>query len=207
MGYSKAVTLYAIVSFKFDSITVPAGKSVEFTVIITLPADLNATLLPVYSGYITLGDKLVLLYMGVVGSMRATPVLPRDVVRLADGYSPASANKTYTILRPDPANLSATDCGDGIATLNVYIRSTVGTRMLCVNVLQGSEELGALAGWSLTFVARFEKRAWINRLLADGSALDDGTYRLRVRALRIFGVGKRVRDVVETVAFGLKYKV
>jgi hypothetical protein len=55
------------------------------TVAFTPPIGLNANLKPVYSGFNTLGDKLVLLYMDVVGSMRATPVFSSDVIYLAEG--------------------------------------------------------------------------------------------------------------------------
>lgn len=146
--------------------------------------------------------------MGVAGSMRATPVLSSDTVYLADGYSPAAANKTYSIPRPDPQNPPPTDRGDMYVSPNVYIRPIVGTRMLRVDVFRGEEELGALAGWPLTYVARAEKRAWVNGLLADGTVLEEGEYRVRVRALRIFGDEREEEDwdTVETVEFGLRYE-
>ncbi|KAH5463519.1 hypothetical protein HBI31_213750 [Parastagonospora nodorum] len=200
-------TEYASVSFSSDSLTVPAGQSAELTVTFTPPANLNATLLPVYSGFISIGDKLQVPYLGVAGSMRATPVFSQDSVYLADGYTPAVANKTYTIPRPDPKNPPLTDRGDMMATPNVYVRPIVGTRILRADVLRGDEELGALAGWPPTFVARFERRAWINGLLSNGKVMEEGTYRLRVQALRIFGDESKKEDwdVVETVPFGIKY--
>lgn len=230
MGHRKAVTMYAMdptshplrtgtfpnaiateyasVSFSAESISVSAGQSAELTVTFTPPANLNATLLPVYSGFISIGDKLHVPYMGVAGSMRATPVLTPDSVYLAQGYKPAAANQIYTIPRPDPANPPPTDRGDSQTTPNVYIRPIVGTRMLRADVLRGDDELGALAGWPLMHVARFENRAWINGLLADGKVMEEGSYSVRVQALRIFGDESKEEDwdVVNTVAFELKYQ-
>ncbi|RMZ71750.1 subtilisin Carlsberg [Pyrenophora seminiperda CCB06] len=201
------VTSYASVSFSSDSITVPAGQYAKVTVTLTPPTGLNATLLPVYSGFITVGEKLVLPYMGVAGSMRATPILTPVTIYLASGYGPAPANKTYTIPRPDPANPPATDKGDDMAMPNVYIHPVIGTRLVHVDVLQGKEVLGPLAGWPQRFVGRIEKRAWFNGLLASGRVLEQGVYRVRVKALRLFGDEGREGnwDVVETVEFGVRY--
>jgi subtilisin family serine protease len=203
------VTSYASVSFSSNRIAIPAGKSTNVTVTFTPPADLNTALLPVYSGYITLGDKLVLPYLGVAGSIRATPVLTPDIAFLANGYSPAPANASYTIPRPDPKNPPLTDRGGLNATPNVYLSPIVGTRMLLAEVLRGDEELGALAGWPQMYLARGEVRAWMNGLLADGRVLEEGSYSLRVKALRIFGDEDREGDwdVVRTAEFGIKYEV
>jgi hypothetical protein len=77
------------------------------------------------------------------------------------------------------------------------------------DVLRGDEELEALAGWPQRYLAKGEVRAWFNGLLSDGTVLDEGTYGLRVRALRVFGDEEREEDwdVVATVEFGNKYKV
>ena len=201
------VTSYATVSFSSDRITVPAGQSSEVTVMFTPPDNVNATLLAVYSGFVTLGDKLVLPYMGVVGSMRATPIFGSDRVYFANGYSPVPANQTYTIARPDPANPPATDSGDTYAMPNVYFSPIVGTPLVYADVLQGNENLGSLAGWPRTHVNRVDTRAWFNGLLANGTVLEEGKYRVRIKALRIFGDENREEDwdVEETSEISIKY--
>jgi subtilisin family serine protease len=229
LGHRKAVTMYtmdpqsdvlrpgtfpstiasswATVSFSSDRINIPAGQSANVTVEFIPPTGLNATLLPVYSGFITVGDKLVLPYLGVAGSMRAASVFTPETVYLAEGYAPAPANASYTIPRPDPQNPPMTDEGDIYGSPNVYIRPAVGSRMLRVEVLQGDRVLGALAGFPQTYIARREVRAYFNGLMADGTVLDEGSYRLRVMALRVFGDEKRAEDwdVVESATFGVKY--
>ncbi|KAI2487821.1 peptidase [Pyrenophora tritici-repentis] len=207
-GFPNAIVdSYASIAFSSDSITIPAGKSAEVTVTITPPTGVNATLLAVYSGFIGLGDKLTLPYMGVVGNMRDVPVIRSDNTFLAQGYGPVAANTTYTIPRPDPANPPATDSGSEQNDPNVYISPIVGMSLVHIDVLQGNVVLGELAGWPRMHLGRDEARGWFNGLLADGTVLDAGVYKMRVRALRIFGDEKRKEDwdVIETVEFGIKY--
>jgi subtilisin family serine protease len=198
---------WATVSFSSDRINVPAGQSVNVTVEIAPPADLNATLLPVYSGFVTFGDKLILPYLGVLGSMRNATVVTPDNAYLAQGYAVVPANTSYTIPRPDPKNPPRTDQGDIQKIPNVYMQPYVGTPLLRVEVLQGDKVLGPLAGFPQTFIPRSEVRAYFNGLMADGKVLDEGSYRMRIRALRIFGNEEREEDwdVVETTSFAFKY--
>jgi hypothetical protein len=192
---------------------VPAGGFANLTVTITPPANVNATLLPVYSGYITLSsdsihNNLNIPYLGVAGSMRSTPVLQPSQVYLAENWSPAPANKSYVLARPDPANPPATGDGDASNMPNVYILPTVGTRIVRVDVLSGENVVGSLAGWPQVYGARMEMRAWFNGLLADGTVVKKGQYSFKIMALRIFGDEERTEDwdVVRTVAFSFTYK-
>lgn len=197
-----------------SKINVPAGGSVDVTVTCTPPENVNGTLLPVYSGHIALtgsNSSLVLPYVGVAGSMRDIPVLQASQVYLANYNNEAPANKTYTIPRPDPASPPLTDRGDQDTTPNVYIKPTIGTAALHVDVLRGGTKgdvLGALAGWPLLYLPRSDQRAYVKGLLANGTVLDEGVYSLRVSALRVFGdkADKDDWDVVTTVPFNLKYE-
>jgi subtilisin family serine protease len=229
MGHRKAVTMYtmdpkadelrtgmfpnaiveswASVSFSSDRVSVPAGQSAEVTVNFTPPVGVNATLLPVYSGFITIGNKLHVPYLGVVGNMRDVPISTPDRTYLAQGYSPAPANSSYTIPRPDPENPPFTDRGDSQKTPNMYVGTIVGSPLVRVEVLQGDTMLGALAGFPQTYVARGEVRAFFNGLMADGTVLEEGSYRMRVSALRIFGTEEREEDwdIFESATFTVKY--
>ncbi|KAJ4326312.1 hypothetical protein N0V84_003178 [Fusarium piperis] len=204
---------WADISFSSSKINVPAGGSVDVTITCTPPENVNGTLLPVYSGYIALtgsNSSLAIPYLGVVGSMRDTPVLQASQVYLANYNVPVTANKTYTIPRPDPANPPPTDRGDEDTTPNVYIGPTVGTAALHVDVLRGGAKgdvLGALAGWPILYSPREPQRAYVKGLLANGTVLDEGVYAVRVSALRVFGdkADKADWDVVTTVPFNLKY--
>ncbi|KAI4638974.1 uncharacterized protein J4E78_011040 [Alternaria triticimaculans] len=204
-----AVESWATVSFSSDRINVPAGQSAKVTVDITPPVGVNATLLPVYSGFLSIGDKLHLPYLGVVGNMRDVPIATADRVYLAQGYSPAPANVSYTIPRPDPQNPPMTDRGDMQNTPNVYVGTIVGSSLVRVEVVQGDRVLGALAGFPQTYVARGEVRAYFNGLMADGTVLDEGEYRMKVSALRIFGNEESEEDwdVFESVSFKVKYAI
>lgn len=181
------------------------------TVTCTPPTNLNATLLPVYSGFITLNSKnnitLNLPYLGVVGSMRSTPVLPSGSVYLANFNSPAPTGSNYTITRPDPGNPPRTDEGDMSSTPNIAIEAVLGARIVRVEVLKGDIVLGSLAGWPQFSLPRGNVRAWFNGLLADGTVLNEGAYRVRVSALRVFGdEGKHGDwDITNSVDFSITY--
>lgn len=204
---------------------------------------LNATLLPVYSGYITLTSTsdtttstittLRLPYLGVAGSLKSAPALQPARVYLADYNLPVEANRTYTLPRPDPAAAPPRD--DQSAQPNVMVGLTVGTRMLRVDVVglglddggsgnqnntrsrrptssnsvRGVETtLGSLPGYPLPFAPRDEKRAYFKGMLADGTVLPAGPYKLRVSALRVFGDAERAGDwdVLDTVPFNVEYE-
>lgn len=140
--------------------------------------------------------------------MRDTPVVRPSSAFLASYYNPAPANKTYTIPRPDPANPPPADSGDMGAQPNVYMLLTIGSAQVHVDVLRGNEVLGALAGSPLMYLPKGESRLYFSGLMADGKVLQEGVYRLRMRALRIFGDETKEEDwdVVDTVEFGFTYE-
>ncbi|KAJ4344850.1 uncharacterized protein N0V89_012594 [Didymosphaeria variabile] len=113
----------------------------------------------------------------------------------------------YTIARPDPANPPATDEGDQGSQPNVYMTLLVGSALVHIDVLRGEEEMGSLAGSPQVYLPRGDSRVFISGLLADGTVLEEGSYSLRVKALRIFGDEEKDEDwdVVKTVEFGIKY--
>ena len=74
-------------------------------------------------------------------------------------------------------------------------------------MVQEDKVLGALAGFPQTYVAIEEVRAYFNGLMADGTVLDEGVYKMKVSALRIFGNEESEVDwdVFESVSFKVKY--
>ena len=140
--------------------------------------------------------------------MRDTPVLLPSLVYLANYYLSIPANQTYTIARPDPSNPPPVDDGDQGAQPNVYMQLLVGSAQVRIDVLRGDKVVGALAGSPQVYLPRGESRVFFSGLMADGKVLEEGSYRLRVSALRIFGDEDKEEDwdVVETVDFGFTYE-
>ncbi|KAI0020909.1 peptidase S8/S53 domain-containing protein [Xylariomycetidae sp. FL0641] len=213
---------WADLAFSSDSIRVPAGGSANVTVTATPPEGLNATLLPVYSGYVVLnsssGDdaSLQLPYMGVAARVRDIPMLQSSKTYLADNYAPASANSSYTIPTPDPADAapgSATGnngaSGPVAGFPNLLLQTTLGTREVrCAVVSADGAELGPMAGFPQAYVTRTQSWTAYKGLLANGTVLPEGAYSLRVSALRLFGDIDEEKDwdVLDTVAFSVKYQ-
>ncbi|KAK8868711.1 Minor extracellular protease vpr [Apiospora arundinis] len=248
-GYpNPTVNAWAEVRFDKDIIVVPAGGSANATVTFTAPVGdrLNATLLPVYSGYITVNssahgnddEHFVIPYLGVAGTMRSAPILQARSSYLADFGSPAAANRTHTLPVPNPADLPYMNnpnkdpihIPDAGKTPNLLLQPILGTRSLHVDVLpvdgsgrDGGERndtlkmdkktptgrpcLGPLAGYPKSYVSKDEQRAFFQGMLADGTVLPAGSYRMVASALRVFGDEAKEEDwdVVETVPFIIKY--
>lgn len=227
LASNTAAEAWAELSFSTDKVVVPAGGSENVTVTVTPPEGLNGTLLPVYSGYVTLeSDKqsLVLPYLGVVGSLVSTPVLDSRNVFLANYNSPAEANRTYTIAKPEPEGFINTDRGDQATVPNVAIQPTVGTAQLRIDILalsSGSnstdlpttpffdrfESVGTLPGYPVPYAPNENRAAYYKGRTADGKVLPEGTYQLAVSGLRVFGNASSAEDwdTVKTVPFNVKY--
>ncbi|KAJ0123019.1 serine endopeptidase [Diaporthe amygdali] len=249
VGHAKAVTMYtfqegsngallasnreadawAELAFSTDKVVVPAGGSSNVTVTVTPPEGLNDTLVPIYSGYVTLksdDQSLVLPYLGMVGSLVSTPVLDARNVYLANYNTPAESNKTYTIPRPDPSAFINTNRGDQATTPNVAIHPTVGTAQLRIDILgltsggnstglpttpffDRFESIGTLPGYPVPYTSNENRAAFFKGLMADGTVLPEGTYQLAISGLRVFGNASSADDwdTVQTVPFNLKYSV
>ncbi|KAK7917974.1 peptidase S8/S53 domain-containing protein [Apiospora marii] len=219
------VDAWAELTFSPDVITVPAGGSAQVSVHVVPPQGVNATRLPVYSGYVSLnstrGEHLVLPYLGVVGSMRSAPILRPGSAYLASHGSPVDANTTYDLPSPpDPAYEPTVD--DEGRLPNMLISPVMGTRLLHVHLVAldetnsknntvktptGIPSLGPLAGWPVRYIAAVNQRAYFWGLLADGAVVPAGSYKMVASALRIFGDEAVVGDwdVVETVPFSIRY--
>ncbi|CAN9252094.1 unnamed protein product [Alternaria alternata] len=153
---------------------------------------LSPTLAPQKSGFIAWGDKLVLPYLGVGGR-----------------YTPAPANASYVIPRPDPQNPPMTHRGYMSEVPNsAYMNPTVGFYLCCVlEIFQVDKFVAALAGFAQTYIARSEVRAYFNGLMASGEVLDEVSDRMKVSALRIVCDGEKVEDwnVAESSSFAVQY--
>lgn len=249
LGHTKALTMYtfadnsspvlksttfpnptaddwAEVKFASDEITVPAGGTSEVTVILSPPQNLNETLLPVYSGYITINStksgSLVLPYLGVVGSLYNTPVVQAGYdggvyLTNTDGHFniPVYANTTFIIDRPRSNSSSS-----GIVYPKLVVWPTLGVPALRADVVavtatslpttkwKGYETIGSLPGYPLYLVPRNGGGSYFSGLLDDGTIIPEGTYKFVTSAVRVYGDPAKEDDwdIVETVPFILKYK-
>ncbi|KAL8387055.1 hypothetical protein RB595_010191 [Gaeumannomyces hyphopodioides] len=216
---------WAELTFNPDTVTVPAGGSAKVKVTVAPPAreGLNASRLPIYSGYVSINstraEHLVLPYLGMVGSIHDKPVVLAGVSYLASFGSPVAANTSYTLPPPDPKNPPSQKNDNGKLP-SMLLTMTLGTRVLHVHVASLSDParntgrtptgvpcVGEPAGSPLRFVASFSQRVYLSGLLGDGSMLPAGSYKMVASALRIFGDESVPADwdVVETVPFSIQY--
>ncbi|OHE94393.1 subtilisin Carlsberg [Colletotrichum orchidophilum] len=220
------VDAWATLTFAADSLTVPAGGSAEVQFTAVPPSGLNATLLPVYSGYVTLegsnGETLSVPYLGVGGSMHDTPVLipglGQNGVYLSSTDNhfliPVAANRTFTIPRPGssgsatyPKLVVTPTVGSTELHVELVAVGGGGNSTLEVTEVLGYPALGALPQSPVAYAHRIGYTWNFDGFLADRTAVPEGSYAFIARALRIFGDAAKDEDwdVVETVLFNLKY--
>ncbi|KAI3557770.1 subtilisin Carlsberg [Colletotrichum abscissum] len=248
LGHAKSVTVYtftpgeaqlnvarappptvdewATINFETESLIVPAGGSADVKFTAVPPSGLNATLLPVYSGYITLegsnGETLSVPYLGVGGSMRETPVLVPGLglngvyLSSTDNHFliPVAANRTFTIPRPGstgsaiyPKMVVTPTVGTTDLHVELVALGRSGNSTLKVTDVLGYPTLGALPQSPVAYAHRFGYTWNFGGFLADRTVVPEGSYAFIARALRIFGDASKEEDwdVVETVPFILKY--
>ncbi|KAI0181121.1 subtilisin-like protein [Hypoxylon sp. FL1284] len=198
---------YATVALSESKVTIAAGEEATIFVTVTPPA-LDASLLPVYSGYITLngtnGDSLSLPYNGAVGSLRSTRVL--DV-----GYLSISTDPTFD---PVTANVSFVLPGTNGTTADAYPVAVVllafGSPL--INILAvpagGAADTGShIFGSPLHYASRDPFTVEWDGRLDNGTLAPAGDYTLRFEALHIFGDAADLADydIDESVSFSVEY--
>lgn len=190
------------------TLTIAAGGKAVVEVTVTPPA-IDGTLLPVYSGYITLngtnGDSLSLLYQGIVGNLGDATVLDTTYLSLSTDPNLApitTDNTTFTIPK--------SDAGLANATLPVVtVALAFGTPLVNIEAisLPSGASLGAILDFPATYLSR-DPYSWSwNGQLADGSYAPAGTYTFEVSALHINGDvdSSADYDIAQTVTFNIKY--
>ncbi|KAF9876801.1 hypothetical protein CkaCkLH20_05647 [Colletotrichum karsti] len=248
LGHAKSITVYtftpgevqlnvarappptseasAEITFAADSLTVPAGGSADVSFTAVPPTGLNATLLPVYSGYITLegsnGETLSVPYLGVGGSMHDVPVLVPGIglngVYLSSTENhfliPVNANRTFTIPRPGttgtaiyPKMVVTPTLGTTQLHVELVAIGSTGNSTLKVVDHLGYPTLGPVPDSPIIHAHRFGYTWNFGGFLADRTIVPEGTYKFIARGLKHFGDETKDEDwdVVETVPFNLKY--
>lgn len=221
---NEIANVYASLAFGEDSVTVPAGESLAVEVLPTPPQGLNASRLPVWSGYIAIngsdGSSFSLPYQGVSGSLYEATVLgPQDawIARsTALDLTPVPGNTTFTLppqgSTPIRGNYSLPRLTVQLAMGSPHVRADLVplSTPLPDSVVDvwGTPSLGQPEGTPFRYVPRFWELTvdWYGKL-GDGEYVPEGRYKIVFRALRITGDPDKEEDwdVAETAAFGIKY--
>jgi hypothetical protein len=210
--FMETTTNYASLSFSSKSVVVSAGKTAVVRVSATPPKGLDASRIPIYSGYVTLngtnGDSMSIPYLGAATSMRNVTILDtkhgENFLKSTESDGAITAGHEFTFSGPS-----------GPETNTSYpvfdLRLSMGTRLLEVDAKSSNGTvLGSIAQYPKEFQSRSatgpSSIEW-QGYLADGTVVPAGSYSLLVRALKIFGnpAKKSDYDVVETPLFKVRY--
>lgn len=206
---------HAELEFSPKEVTVPAGGKAKVTVTAS-PPDLDEGRLPVWSGWISVnasdGTAHRLAYQGVSGSMKAQTVL-------GDGYlivvPPAPTSDEFALVHaPEdlkfelPPKGLGNETGFGVPLPGAAVDLVMGTSRVEVEVLTAEgESLGQPRESPVEWLSRVVEYVPWDGEMADGTFAEEGSYKFRVRALRIFGDAGEEGDwdVQETVGFSITY--
>lgn len=218
---------YATLEFiSGTSFTLPAGQRKIVSVKATPPAGLEAKRLPVYSGYITINgsdsSSLSLPYLGVAGSLHSATVLDPAKTYLSSSVdvtgAAVSANHTFMLPPPGHSNDSQYN-SNSTEYPRLFINLALGSAIVRVDVVPTSSEANTTESLGLATIGdlyqtprEYQPRglqstpAWDGRL-GSGEYAPAGTYKLVVRAMKIFGDRNNADDyeTAETVEFGIQY--
>lgn len=224
----------AVLTYSIDNpFTIPAGQQRIISVTCTPPMGLDSRRLPVYSGYISIngsdGTSLSIPYMGIVGSLKSTTVMAQNSTFMTstlslDNTTSIQAGRTFllppqgrsndTQFRPDitdyPQLIVSMAFGSPMVRVEVFPISVPQSTEITESL--GMRTVGDVFQTPLTYQPRNAPDApvsinWDGRL-ATGDYAPPGTYRMAVRALKVFGDRANISDyeVVETVDFGIQYE-
>lgn len=220
----------ATLALSASSVEVPAGGSVNITVVATPPAGLNEAWLPVYSGYITVNatagsaESFAIPYLGVVGSLHnATNLDPVYTYLMAyndSSYTPTAANATFVV--PYPTLAAAESPSVDVGYPSALFQADLGVALVRVDVapaaggsytgntttVLGETIAGSVYGYPQPWLTRSAYLVPFTGLLADGSVVPEGQYELLVRALKIYGDPDLEEEytTITTVPFTLTYE-
>lgn len=224
---------YASITFGFDDrLTLAAGESKTVIVNCTPPAGLDTKRLPVYSGYIVINgsdsSSLSIPYIGVAGSLKSATIMAKNTTYMTSsrsGPNTTSIAAGRTFILPPPGLSNDTQSRANITDYPVLqLSMAMGSPLVRVDVMPisvppgtniteslGMRTLGDLWMTPLPYQARNTVDApsttnWDGRM-STGDYAPPGTYKIAVRALKIFGDRNNVADyeMLETVEFGIRY--
>ncbi|KAK4443734.1 hypothetical protein QBC34DRAFT_198827 [Podospora aff. communis PSN243] len=222
---------YATLAFSPSTFTLAPGSREIISVKATPPTGLDARRLPIYSGFITIsgsdGTNMSFPYIGAVGSLKNTTVLIQGnawVGRSDDTARPGRpvpTNTTFTL--PPPGYVNNTLYKGRLALPRIWVTLSFGSILVradvvalsnCTNAAKNSTIVLGLktVGQIEDYPATHNRRGTITAvdwsgLMADGSYLDPGRYKIVFRALRVNGDRDNVADydVAESQGFRIQY--
>lgn len=212
----------AKLSFSETKITVGSGESVFIDVMPKAPRGLDASRLPVWSGFVAVngsdGTSLSLPYQGVSGSLHKHTVLDSESAWIAlstdESYAPIASNTTFTLPAPGSDSseavlpLVAAQLALGSTTLRADVVPLFKVRNRRLSNFFGTKTLGQVKGFPLKYVGRdMNVGAWDGQL-DNGLYAPPGKYKIVVRALRIQGNARKQKDwdVAESEPFTIQYE-
>lgn len=217
--------------FGSSSITIPAGQSADVKVQCTPPGGVDAELLPVYSGFITLngtnGDNLVLPYSGVAASMLENTrtfdtenPLGISLGRIGDRPPiPLAADTVFRLKKPvnvtNPGTLpsqpwpiarGATHLATAKSRVDVIPLNGTAPELPRQKWL-GYDSVGISFGSKIDLLPRGSVRSVFTGILDDLKVVPEGRYRFVISVLKIFGDAENDADweVAELVPFYIEY--
>lgn len=199
------------IGFPRQSVTIGPGGSAAVPIELSLPEGLDATLLPLYSGFIvvksiTSNETYTLPYAGFAADLSkdATIIYSKSYPRLFNSTGPLAANTVFTI----PRNISTRTAIPGIAT-GVWL----GTALMDIDLvpLTSTEplEIGSIAGFPVYYVNGYSFGLYyFTGMMSTGARAPAGNYVLRVRLLKLLGDPNDSNDFesYDTVPFRLQYE-
>lgn len=220
-------------SFDVESpFTIAAGERKVISVNCTPPVGLDASRLPVYSGYVVINgsdsSSLSLPYQGVAGSMKSATVLAKNGTflssTLAEANTTAVAAGRKFVLPPQGRSNDTQFAPNGTDYPLVTLSLAMGSAMIRIDVVPvdvpagtnttesvGLTTIGDLFMTPVRYAPRTSpgdplSTRWDGQL-AGGKYAPAGTYKIVVRALKIFGDSKNADDyeTVEMVPFSIDY--
>ncbi|KAF9781470.1 hypothetical protein IL306_013467 [Fusarium sp. DS 682] len=210
----------ASLKFSESKVTIDAGESVVIEVLATPPKGLNATRLPVWSGYVTIngtdGTSLSLPYQGLTGSLHDSKVLgPKDTWfanSTDENRFPMPENTTWTLPKPGTAN-NLTDTLPGLTWFLALGSAKLHAEIMPVTTEKPTSSkkprvIGEPVDFPLLWNPMGVNSQAFTGELADGSFAPAGQYVVRYRALRIFGDEKKKEDWDEAYSpvFTIQYE-
>lgn len=224
---------HATLDFSVNStIAMAGGRSVVVTVTTTPPAGLDASRLPLYSGFVSIrasdGFNYTIPYGGIASPLRDVPVLDtrpgqeRTVLigNLTDGSTErpglGGSNLSSTFVIPKvTGNITTSTELWNVSLPGCEVMATFGSRRAEVSLLQDGVSLGSIMPIDrpqpladTTFLRDAAQSVLFYGRMADGSFVGEGgPYRFRVRLLRVTGDAAKAEDWDEVVTdpFELQY--
>lgn len=197
----------ATVSLSASSLTIDAGGSAVVTVTVTPPAGLDASRVPLYSGFLSIavsnGEALSLPYGGIGAPLKSVPVLDTTlgqertylIANTTDGNVRPGLegnNLTSTFVLPRViGNVSVSTLLTNLTLPGFSMKPLFGSRQLNASLFQEGHDLGPIStiGESRGYYVRDSEETFLfYGRLADGTFVQDsGIFRFRLQLLRVRG--------------------